>query len=65
MALGKHKHTELGKFRKERSDTLVGTLAKEYSQLEKFNPRMKLGTLEEKLGAQSLSQVLKSLKEKK
>jgi len=64
MPLGKHEQTESGKFRKERSDTLVGTLAKEYSQLKEFNPRMKLGTLEERLGVESLNQVLKNLKGK-
>lgn len=62
MTLGKHTRTEKGRFRQERSDTLVGNLAKEYSVLEKFNPRMKLGTLKEKLNADSLDEVLKKAK---
>ena len=62
MALGQHTKTKEGRFRQERSDTLVGTLAKEYPVLEKFNPRMHLGTLKERLNASSLDQVLKKTK---
>ncbi len=62
MALGKHSKTEKGTFRQERSDSLVGNLAIEYPVLEKFNPRMKLGTLKDKLNVSSLDQVLKKAK---
>ena len=62
MPLGKHTKTESGRIRQERSDSLLGNLAKDYKVLEKFNPRMKLGTLEEKLNVSSLDQVLKKLK---
>ncbi len=62
MPLGKHTKTERGRIRQERSDSLVGNLAKEYPVLKKFNPRMKLGTLKDKLDADSLDQVLKKTK---
>lgn len=62
MALGKHTKTETGRIRQERSDSLVGNLAKDYSVLKKFNPRMQLGTLEKKLNVGSLHQALKKLK---
>lgn len=64
MILGKHKKTEEGTFRKERSDSLVKNLAKEYTVLKKFDPRTKLGTLRERYGVESLDQLLKVLKKK-
>lgn len=64
MPLGPHTKTEKGRIRQERSDSLLGNLAKDYKILEQFNPRMKLGTLEEKLGVDSLDQALKALKKK-
>lgn len=63
MILGKHTKTNKGRIRQERSDTLIGTLAKEYSVLEGINPRMKLKTLKDRLGVDSLSQALKKLRE--
>lgn len=62
--LGKHVKNEGGKFRKERTDSLVRNLVKDYPSLKKFDPRTKLGTLEKKLNADSLSQVLKKIKNK-
>jgi hypothetical protein len=61
MHLGKHQRTEEGRFRRERADSLVKNLKKEYSALHDINGNMKLGTLRDKLGVQSLSQVLKKL----
>ena len=62
MPLGKHTKTETGRIRQERSDSLLGNLAKDYKVLGNYNPRMKLGTLEDKLNVSSLDQVLKKLK---
>jgi len=62
MKLGRHTKTDTGRIRKERSDALIGTLAKEYPTLKGINPRMKLGTLESRLGVDSLSKAIKKLK---
>jgi hypothetical protein len=59
--LGKHEKTAGGTFRKERSDSLVKNLKEDYPQLAKFNGNTKLGTLLEKKGVDSLSQLLKKL----
>jgi hypothetical protein len=65
MALGQHaKNSASGRIRKERADSLVKHLKKEYSELENINGNMKLGTLENKLGVDSLSQALKALRRK-
>lgn len=63
MPLGKHTKTEKGRIRQERSDSLLGNLAKDYKVLGQFNPRMKLGTLKDKLNVTSLDQVLKKVKQ--
>lgn len=62
MVLGKHEKNKTGRFRRERKDTLLGTLAPEYPVLRKYNPRMQLGTLEKKLHVDSLDQALKKQK---
>jgi hypothetical protein len=59
--LGKHTRTEKGTFRKERSDSLIKNLKKDYHQLDKFNGNTKLGTLINKYDVDSLSQLLKKL----
>jgi hypothetical protein len=64
MALGKHTRNESGRIRRERSDSLVKYLKKEYPELQGINGNTKLGTLEKKLGVDSLSQVRKKLREK-
>lgn len=64
MPLGRHVKTQSGRIRKERNDTLLGTLAKDYSVLNRYNPRMKLGTLKNQLGVDSLDQALKKLRKK-
>ena len=61
MHLGKHRRTDQGRFRRERADSLVKNLKKEYSVLHDVNGNMKLGTLRDKLGVDSLSQALKKL----
>jgi hypothetical protein len=60
--LGEHTRTIKGTFRKERSDSLVKNLKKEYPQLAKINGNTKLVTLLEKKGVDSLSQLLKKVK---
>jgi hypothetical protein len=61
MPLGKHTKTETGRIRQERSDSLLGNLSEDYPVLRQFNPRMKLGTLKDRLGVDSLDQALKKL----
>ncbi|MCX6168691.1 MAG: hypothetical protein NTX65_05105 [Ignavibacteriales bacterium] len=60
--LGKHEKTQKGTFRKERSDSLVKNLKKDYPELEKFNGNTKLGTLLNKFQVDSLNQLRKKLK---
>ena len=62
MALGKHERTESGQFRRERSDSLVKNLKKEYPEFEHINGHTKLGTLMEELDADSLNGVRKALR---
>ncbi len=62
MSLPKHKRTEGGTFRRERADSLVKNLKKEYPELENINGNMKLGTLRDRFGVDSLDQVLKILR---
>jgi len=64
MHLGKHQRTEAGRFRRERADSRIGNLKKEYPGLQDVNGNMKLGTLRDKLGVESLSQAIKKLKKK-
>ena len=59
--LGEHKRTKESTFRKERSDSLIKNLKKEYPQLENINGNTKLGTILDKKGVDSLSQLLKKL----
>lgn len=63
MALGRHtRNSASGKIRRERADSLVKNLRKDYHILGGINGNMKLGTLEKELGVSSLSQVLKALR---
>jgi hypothetical protein len=60
MKLGKHTRTEKGTFRKERSDSLMKNLKKEYPVLKSLHGNIQtLGGAEKALGVESLSQVLK------
>jgi len=63
--LGKHKRTESGAFRRERDDSLVKNLRKDYSELDRFNGNTKLGTLLDKYNVDSLSQLLKKLSDQR
>jgi hypothetical protein len=66
MKLGKHQKTEEGRFRKERSDSLIENLSKEYPVLNKLHGNIKtLGGAEKALGVGSLSQVLKEARKLK
>lgn len=66
MKLGQHQKTEEGRFRKERSDSSMEKLRKEYPVLDKLHGNIKtLGGAEKALGVDSLSQVLKEAKKLK
>jgi hypothetical protein len=62
IMLGEHTRTTKATFRKERSDSLVKNLKKEYPQLAKINGNTKLGTLLKEKNVDSLSQLLKKAK---
>lgn len=64
MALGRHQRNNDGRFRLERGDSLIKNLKKEYPVLEDINGNMKLGTLRDKLGVESLRQVIEKLQKK-
>ena len=60
MKLGKHQKTDGGRFRKERVDSSMEKLRKEYPVLNRLHGNIKtLGGAEKALGVDSLSQVLK------
>lgn len=62
MSLQKHTRNQDGTIRKERADSLMKNLKKEYSEFREFNGNMKLGTLRDKLGVESLDAALKVLR---
>jgi hypothetical protein len=64
MGLGKHTRTQAGRFRRERGDSLLKNLKKEYPQLKDINGNMRLDTLRDRLGVDSLSKVLERLERK-
>jgi len=64
MGLGKHTRTQRGTFRRERGDSLVKNLKQEYPQLAGVNGNMRLDTLRDRLGVDSLSKVLEKLEGK-
>ena len=66
MALGKHTKTSKGTIRKERKDSLMKNLKKEYPVLERLNGNIKtLGGAEKSLEVTSLDQVLKKARKLK
>lgn len=66
MAFDKHTKTTKGTFRKERADSSMKQLKKEYHLLERLHGNIKtLGGAERSLGVDSLSQVLKKAKKLK
>jgi len=64
MPLGPHTRTDKGTFRRERGDSLIKNLKKEYPELKPVNGNMKLQTLRDRLGVDSLNQALKKLRER-
>jgi hypothetical protein len=64
MPLGKHQHNQDGRYRRERGDSLVGNLAKEYPELRQVDPRTKLETLRERFDVDSLNKVREALRKK-
>ena len=66
MKLGKHTKNEEGRFRKERSDSSMDKLKKEYPVLKKLHGNIKtLGGAEKALKVDSLSQVIKKARRMK
>lgn len=64
MKLGKHTRTNEGIFRKERADSSMEKLKKEYPVLNNLHGNIKtLGGAKKSLGVDSLSQVLKKARE--
>ena len=60
MSFEQHKRTEKGTFRKERVDSSMEQLKKEYPVLNNLHGNIRtLGGAEKALGVDSLSQVLK------
>jgi hypothetical protein len=64
MVLRKHTRTSHGTYRRERADSLVKNLKKEYPEFEQINGNTKLGTLKDRLGVDSLNKVREALREK-
>lgn len=63
MSLEQHKRTKEGRFRKERSDSLMENLKKEYPILNNLHGNIKtLGGAEKSLKVDSLSKVLEKTK---
>lgn len=66
MSFEKHERTDKGTYRKERSDSSMEKLRKEYPVLEKLHGNIKtLGGAMEALGVDSLSQVIKEARKMK
>lgn len=67
MALGKHRRTEKGSFRRERSDSRAGTLRKDYPEFENVRADAKLGNIKRNLGLPAdapINEVRKRLRDK-
>ena len=62
MALGKHKRTKKGTFRKERSDSVAKNLREDYPEFNNVHGSTQLGTLMKKFGVDSLSKVREELR---
>jgi len=65
MSFEKHSQTKKGTFRKERADSSMVNLKKEYPVLKKLGNYKTLGGAEKALGVDSLSQVIKIAKNMK
>jgi hypothetical protein len=67
MPLGKHRRTEKGTFRRERSDSTAGTLRKDYPEFNNVRADAKLGNIKKDLGLRHdapLSDVRRGLRSK-
>ena len=64
MPLGRHTRTASGRYRRERGDAKVSNLRKTYPELRGVNGNTQLGTLRKRLGVDSLSGVLKKLRQR-
>ncbi len=66
MALGRHtKNPSSGRIRRERGDSLVKNLKKEYPEFAHINGHTKLETLRREFGVDSLNEVRKALRKSK
>jgi len=66
MAFEKHTRTEKGAFRRERADSSMKELRKEYPVLKKLHGNIKtLGGAEKALGVDSLSKVIEKARKMK
>jgi hypothetical protein len=66
MPLGKHRKTEQGRFRRERSDSTAGTLRKDYPEFSNVRADAKLGNIKKSLNLPpdtSINTVRKALRE--
>jgi hypothetical protein len=50
VALGKHRRTEKGTFRRERADSTAGKLRQDYAEFENVRADAKLGNIKKSLG---------------
>jgi hypothetical protein len=62
MSLSPHTRNKNGEFRRERADSLVKNLKKEYPEFRDVNGHTKLGTLKKEFGVDSLDDVRKALR---
>ena len=66
MAFEQHQRTTKGTYRKERADSSMEKLKREYPELNKLHGNIKtLGGAEKSLGVDSLSKVLKKTRKMK
>lgn len=63
MAFEQHSRTNSGRLRRERGDSLVKHLKKEYSEFDNVNGNTKLSTLEKEFGVDSLNKVRQALRD--
>ncbi len=62
MALSQHTRNKNGEFRRERGDSLVKNLKKEYPEFQNVNGHTKLATLKKEFATDSLDGVRKALR---
>ncbi len=62
MALGRHKRTSAGSFRRERGDALAKNLRNTYPEFKRVHGSTKLETLRKRFRADSLNDVRAALR---